>query len=303
VSGGNGNTNWLRVLGRPWHGEHYDVPHRMVSTGYFATIGASVVRGRPFRESDDATHPQVAIINQAFEKQYFPGEDPLGKQVAYVSIGGRSFEIAGVVEDIREGPLDAPIPPVFYTAFNQGPDDYFTLMVRTTESEGALVSTLARLVRETDPSIVTMRGATMTARIEDSQSAYLHRTAVWLVGGFAGMALLMGLIGLYGVIAYSVGQRSREIGIRMALGAEPGAVRGLILREGARLALLGIAIGLAGAVAAAEAMRGLLFGVRSWDAGTLGLVAGILAIAAVAATFLPARRAAAVNPVEALRAE
>jgi predicted permease len=303
VSGGNGNTNWLRVLGRPWHGEHYDVPHRMVSTSYFATIGASVVRGRPFRESDDATHPQVAIVNQAFVKQYFPGEDPLGKQLAYVSIGGRSFEIAGVVEDIREGPLDAPIPPVFYTAFKQGPDDYFTLMVRTRESEAALVPALARLVRETDPSIVTMRGATMTARIEDSQSAYLHRTAVWLVGGFAGMALLMGLIGLYGVIAYSVSQRSREIGIRMALGAEPGAVRGLILREGTRLALRGIAIGLAGAVAAAEAMRGLLFGVRSWDAGTLGLVAGILAIAALAATFLPARRAAAVNPVEALRAE
>ena len=113
----------------------------------------------------------------------------------------------------------------------------------------------------------------------------------------------MGLIGLYGVIAYSVSQRGREIGIRMALGAEPRSVRRLILQEGARLALLGIAIGLAGAVAAAQAMRGLLFGVRSWDVATLAPVAGILALAALAATFLPARRAAAVNPVDALRSE
>jgi len=299
----NGNTNWIRVLGRPWHGEHYDVAHRYVNTSYFATIGASLQRGRQFQESDDPTRPQVAIVNQAFVKQHFPGEDPLGKQLSYVSLNRPPVAIVGVVEDIREGPLDAPIPPVMYTPFKQEPDNFFTLVVRTTESEGALVPALAALVRQIDPAIVTMRGATMTARIHDSPSAYLHRSLAWLVGGFAVMALLMGLIGLYGVIAYSVSQRGREIGIRMALGAEPRSVRRLILREGARLALLGIAIGLAGAVAAAQAMRGLLFGVRSWDVATLGPVAAILALAALAATFLPARRAAAVNPVDALRSE
>ena len=299
----NGNTNWIRVLGRPWHGEHYDVAHRYVNTSYFATIGASLQRGRQFQESDDPTRPQVAIVNQAFVKQHFSGEDPLGKQLAYVSLNQPPLEIVGVVEDIREGPLDAPIPPVMYTPFKQEPDNFFTLVVRTTESEGALVPALAALVRQIDPAIVTMRGATMTARIHDSPSAYLHRSLAWLVGGFAVMALLMGLIGLYGVIAYSVSQRGREIGIRMALGAEPRSVRRLILREGARLALLGIAIGLAGAVAAAQAMRGLLFGVRSWDVATLAPVAAILALAALAATFLPARRAAAVNPVDALRSE
>jgi predicted permease len=300
---GNGNTNWIRVLGRPWHGEHYDVAHRYVSAAYFATIGASLERGRQFLESDDPSHPSVAIVNQAFVKQHFPGEDPLGKQLSYVSLDGPRFEIVGVVEDIREGPLDGTIPPVLYTPFKQRPGDYFTLVVRTTESETALVPALAALVRQIDPGIVTMRGATMTARIQDTPSAYLHRSLAWLVGGFAVMALVMGLIGLYGVTAYSVSQRSREIGIRMALGAEPRSVRRLILREGAWLALLGIVIGLAGAVAAAQAMRGLLFGVRSWDAATLGPVAGILAIAALAATWLPARRAAAVNPVDALRAE
>ena len=299
----NGNTNWIRVLGRPWHGEHYDVAHRYVNTSYFATIGASLQRGRQFQESDDPTRPQVAIVNQAFVKQHFPGEDPLGKQLSYVSLNRPPVAIVGVVEDIREGPLDAPIPPVMYTPFKQEPDNFFTLVVRTTESEGALVPALAALIRQIDPAIVTMRGATMTARIHDSPSAYLHRSLAWLVGGFAVMALLMGLIGLYGVIAYSVSQRGREIGIRMALGAEPRSVRRLILREGARLALVGIAIGLAGAVAAAQAMRGLLFGVRSWDVATLAPVAAILALAALAATFLPARRAAAVNPVDALRSE
>jgi predicted permease len=300
---GNGNTNWIRILGRPWHGEHYDVAHRYVSTGYFATIGASLVRGRQFQESDAPSRPHVAIVNQAFVKRQFPREDPLGKQVTYVSLNQPPLEIVGVVEDIREGPLDVPIPPVLYTPFKQEPDDFFTLVVRTTESEGALVPALAALIRQIDPGIVTMRGATMNARIHDSQSAYLHRSLVWLVGGFAVMALVVGLIGLYGVIAYSVSQRGREIGIRMALGAEPRSVRRLIFREGARLALLGIVIGLAGTVAAAQAMPGLLFGVRSWDVETLAPVAGILALAALAATFLPARRAAAVNPVEALRAE
>ena len=299
----NGNTNWIRVLGRPWHGEHYDVAHRYVNTSYFATIGASLQRGRQFQESDDPTRPQVAIVNQAFVKQHFLGENPLGKQLSYVSLNRPPVAIVGVVEDIREGPLDAPIPPVMYTPFKQEPDNFFTLVVRTTESEGALVPALAALVRQIDPAIVTMRGATMTARIHDSPSAYLHRSLAWLVGGFAVMALLMGLIGLYGVIAYSVSQRGREIGIRMALGAEPRSVLRLILREGARLALLGIAIGLVGAVAAAQAMRGLLFGVRSWDVATLGPVAAILALAALAATFLPAQRAAAVNPVDALRSE
>ncbi len=300
---GNGNTNWLRVLGRPWHGEHYDVAHRYVSAGYFPTIGASLARGRQFTESDDESKPRVAIVNQAFVKRHFPGEDPLGRQLAYVSITQPPMEIVGVVEDIREGPLDAPIPPVLYTPFNQEPDNYFSLVVRTVAAEGPLVPAISALIRGIDPGIVTLRGATMTARINDSQSAWLHRSLAWLVGGFAAMALLLGVIGLYGVIAYSVTQRAREIGIRMALGAEPRSIYSLILREAGWLTLLGITIGLAGAVAAATQMRGLLFGVRSWDATTLGAVAIVLALAALAASFLPAHRAASVNPVDALRAE
>jgi macrolide transport system ATP-binding/permease protein len=192
---------------------------------------------------------------------------------------------------------------VLYTPFNQVPDDEFTLVARTVQAEQALLPAITAMVRQIDPRIAAMRGTTMTARVNDSQSAYLHRSLAWLVGGFAGIALLLGVVGLYGVIAYSVSQRVREIGIRMALGAQRGSVYRLILTEAGRLTMLGIAVGVAGSVCAAGVIRSLLFGVESWDVTTLAGVAGILWMAALSASFLPARRAASVNPVEALRAE
>jgi predicted permease len=301
--GGNGNTTWFRVLGRPWHGEHNEVPERDVSAGYFTTLGARLLRGRYFHEAEDVSKPHVAIINQALARQYFPGEDALGKQLSYLSTPPVPIEIVGIVKDIREGPLDAAIPPVLYIPFNQNTDHYFGVVVRTSEAEGPLLPALAATIRQIDPGIVTIGGTTMTDRINDSPSAYLHRTSAWLVGGFAALALLLGVIGLYGVVAYSVSMRTREIGVRMALGAQPRAVYRLILEEAGWLVAFGIAIGLVLSVAAATLMRGLLFGVRSWDVPTLAAVAGVLGISALLASFIPARRAASVNPVDALRAD
>ena len=143
----------------------------------------------------------------------------------------------------------------------------------------------------------------MVELISDSQSAYMHRSSAWLVGGFAVLALLLGVVGLYGVVAYSVSQRTREIGIRMALGAQSRSVYQLILKEAGRLIAVGLAIGLACSVGAATLMRGLLFDVRSWDVPTLAAVAVVLAVAALLASFIPARRAASLDPVETLRAE
>jgi predicted permease len=300
---GNSRTTGFRVLGRPWHGEHNEAPQRHISAAYLSTLGARLLRGRYFQEIDDQSKPKVAIINQAFAKSFFPGEDPIGRQLADLGTNPAPMEIVGIVDDIREGPLDVAIPPVLYTPFNQHPDNYFTLVVRTAQQETTLLPAIAEMLRQIDPAIVTLRGTTMTARVNDSQSAYLHRSLAWLVGGFAGMALLLGVVGLYGVIAYSVAQRVREIGIRMALGAEPGSVYRLILRQAGWLTILGIAVGIAGSVSAASLIRSLLFGVDSWDVTTLAGVAAILGIAALAASFLPARRAASVNPVEALRAE
>ncbi len=300
---GNGNTTWFRVLGRPWHGEHNEVPERDVSAAYFTTLGAKLLRGRYFNEGEDKSKPRVAIVNQALVKQYFPGEDPLGKQLSELSTPPVPIEIVGLVEDIREGPLDATIPPVLYIPFGQSTDTYFGLVVRTSAAEGSLLPALAAMIHQIDPGIVTIGGMTMHTRIRNSPSAYMHRSAAWLVGGFAALALLLGVVGLYGVVAYSVSRRSREIGIRMALGAQRRSVYRLILKEAGWLAAFGIAIGLVCSVAAATLLRGVLFGVRSWDVATLAAVAGVLGLASLLASFIPAHRAASVNPVDALRSE
>jgi len=300
---GNSSTIWFRVLGRPWHGDHYEAPSRSISPDYFRTLGARLSRGRYFREDEDASKPQVAIVNQALVRKYFAGEDPIGKKLAYVSIPEKPLEIVGVVEDVREGPLDEAIPPVLYIPFEQEVKDNFALVVRTGVSDESLLPQLAATIRQIDPAIVSYRGVTMMEKIHDSQSAYLHRSSAWLVGGFAGLALSLGVVGLYGVIAYSVSRRTREIGIRMALGATGGSVYRLILKEAGGLTALGIGAGLVASLGATSLMRSLLFGVRSWDLPTLAAVAVTLAVAALAGSFLPARRAAAVNPTEALRGE
>jgi predicted lysophospholipase L1 biosynthesis ABC-type transport system permease subunit len=240
-------------------------------------------------------------VNQALIRKYFAGEDPIGKQLAYVSTPEKPLQIVGVVEDVREGPLDEAIPPVLYIPFEQEVRDNFALVVRTGVSDQSLLPQLAAAIRQIDPAIVSYRGVTMMEKIHDSPSAYLHRSSAWLVGGFAGLALLLGVVGLYGVIAYSVSRRTREIGIRMALGATGGSVYRLILKEAGAMTALGIGAGLLASLGATSLMRSLLFEVRPSDVPTLAAVVVTLAVAALGGSFLPARRAAAVNPTEALR--
>ena len=164
-------------------------------------------------------------------------------------------------------------------------------------------ATLAAMVHRIDPVVAVYGEQTMDQRVHDSPSAYLHRSSAWMVGVFAAIALLLSVVGLYGVIAYSVSQRTREIGVRMALGAPRSSVYRLILQEAGWLTLIGVALGLVSSLGAATLMRKLLFGTEAWDAGTLAAVAFLLAGAAMLASYIPARRAAGVNPVEALRAE
>ncbi|HEV8484652.1 MAG TPA: ABC transporter permease, partial [Blastocatellia bacterium] len=301
--GHNGNTTWFRVLGRPWHGEHNEVPERDVTPDYFTTLGATLLSGRYFTEPEDISKPRVAIINQALARQHFSGEDPLGKQLTYLSDPPVPIEIVGIVADIKEGPLDTPTPPVLYIPFNQSTDYGFGVLVRTSQPPGPLLPAITAAIREIDRDIVATGVMTMNDRINDSPSAYMHRSSAWLVGGFAVLALLLGVVGLYGVIAYSVSQRTREIGIRMALGAQRSSIYQLVLREAGWLTAFGISLGLVSSLAAATLMRGLLFGVSSWDVPTLAAVAAVLGVSALLASYIPARRAASVNPVEALHAE
>ena len=301
---GNGNTDWIRFVGRPYHGEHNEVNGRSVSSDYFATLHTRLIRGRYFTDAEDASKPNVVIINQTLARQYFPDEDPIGKKIGDDNLSPASIrEVIGVVDDIREGPLDSQIWPAFYYPFNQGPDSSFSIVVRTSQAEESTLVMLDATIHQIDPDIATAGEATMNDKIINSQSAYLHRSSAWLVGGFAAVALLLSVVGLYGVVAYSVSQRTREIGIRLALGAQRRAVYQLVLKEAAWLTAVGIGIGLLCSVAAATLMRGLLYGVRSWDIPTLAVVAVVLAISALMASYIPASRAASVDPVEALRAE
>ena len=300
----NGNTSWIRVAGHPYNGEHNEVNQRDVSFAFFSTIRARLFEGRFFTEFDNASRPRVVIINQTLAKKYFPGEDPIGKKIGNTRLSPDSLrEVVGVVEDIRDGSLDAEIWPAVYYPFPQSPDTDFNIIVRTSQSEASLLPAMVAAIHEVDPGIGTMNEMTIANKINQSPSAYIHRSSAWLVGGFAFVALLLGVVGLYGVIAYSVGRRTREIGVRMALGAQRKSVYQLILREAAWLIGIGIVAGLFCAVGAATLIRGLLFGVRSWDAATLAAVACVLAIFALLASYIPARRASQVDPMEALRYE
>jgi predicted permease len=300
----NGNTNWIRFEGRPYNGEHNEVNSRGVSAGYFATIRATVLRGRSFTDSDVAGAPSVVIINKMLAAKYFPGEDPIGKRYGDTSLTPTSMrEIVGIVDDIKEGGLDSEMWPAEYLPFEQDPSTFFSVVARTSQSEASVLPTMSAAIRAIDHDLGTRRDAVMRDRIADSPSAYLQRSSAWLVGGFAALALLLGIVGLYGVIAYSVSQRTREIGLRLAMGAQRRAVYELILGEAGRLIAVGLVLGLVGSIAAARLMRTLLFDPTPWDVTTLAAVAAVLAAAAMLASYIPARRAASVNPIEALRSE
>ncbi len=296
-------TTGFRVVSRPYHGEHQEVAIRNVTAGYMPTLRTRLLKGRYFRSDEDASKPKVVIINQAMAKQYFPGEDPVGKQISFDDDKSPHMLIVGVISDIQEGQLDAAPRGAMYVPFYQNPYTSFVVLVRTAQDEKAVLPMLTAALHEIDPGMAIHDPMTMDQKIHDAPSTYLHRSSAWIVGGFAMMALLLGVVGVYGVIAYSVSQRTREIGVRMALGAERSTVYRMVLQEAGQLIAAGLVAGAAGSVGAAILIRKLLFGVQAWDASTLAAVAALLALSALLASFLPARRAASVSPSEALRAE
>jgi predicted permease len=291
------------VPGSAQPGKRYDVPERDVSPGYLAMLGATLVSGRYFTElEDDPARLRVVVITQTLARELFPGEDPIGKRIAYAP-SGDAMQIIGVVDDIKEGQLDTPDRGVIYVPFNQNSWHSFELMVRSSQAPEAMLPMLIDAVHQVDSGIATSYPATMDQVIEDSSAAYLHRASAWLVGGFALLALVLSIVGLYGVVAYSVAQRAKEIGVRMALGAQRNSIYALVLRQAGWLTAAGLACGLVCSAGASMLLQKLLFGVKSWDVWNAVCVVVLLTIASIVASFLPARRAASVNPAEALRAE
>ena len=299
----NGNTDWIRFVGRPYNGEHNEVNQRDVSPLYLRTIGATLLSGRHFTD-EDGIKQRVAIVNETLARMYFPDQNPIGQRFGGTQLTPESIkEIIGVVADVREGPLDAEIWPAVYYPYNQGPDMFLTLMARSSHSAEALLPGLIASLRQSQPRLGVFAETTLERHIAESPVAHLSRSAAWLIAGFAGAALLLALIGLYGVVAYATSQRTREIAVRLALGAGKRTVFGMVLREAVRLTAAGVFIGAMGAVAAAWLMQQLLFRTPPWDASTLVGVGLLLAFATLVASAIPASRAASIAPVVALRAE
>jgi macrolide transport system ATP-binding/permease protein len=293
----------FRVAGRPYHGEGDEAIDQTVSVGYFETLRARLVQGRYFTDADDASRPREAIINRTMAREDFPGEDATGKRIVSQYDLDHPIEVVGVVDDIKDGPLDMKPTAALYSPFNQIPTGDFYVTLRTSQSERAVLPSMVQAVHSLDPGLIADRDETMTDRINDSESAYLHRSAAWVAGGFAVLALFLGTVGLYGVTSYAVGRRTREIGVRMALGAQLHSVYRLIFYEAGRLALIGVIAGLLSSLVVTLLLRRMLFAVSPWDIDTMFSVACVLVASSFVASYIPARRAASINPTEALRAE
>jgi predicted permease len=299
------NTGFV-LVGRPAPkiASENSATHRMVSPNLFSTLKTRLLHGRFFTEDDDPRHPLVVIVNEQFARKYFPGEDAVGKQLQFDTTQPR-MTIVGVIENMREGSLDGEIPPAIYQPFAQAPEADFFVVAKVSAGTDAeeFAQRLEARLHTLRPDLLTYSAETMEDRMRQTQTAGMHRASAALVGGFAVLALVLSAVGLYGVIAYSVSQRTREIGVRMALGAARADVAGMVMREAGRLAVIGLGLGMVCAVGAAVLMRSLLYGTVPWDVPTLGSVVVVLGLCALVASWLPARRAASVDPMQALRAE
>jgi macrolide transport system ATP-binding/permease protein len=292
-----------RAVGRPTVGLGPEPMDEIVSVGYFETLGARLIAGRTFTETDDAAKLRRAIINRTLAKELFPSEDAVGKEILSGFDPEHPVEVVGVIDDIKDGALDLQPIPAVYSPFNQIPIGDFYVTVRTSQSPESLLTSMVQAVHQIDPTLIANEEETISARIGNSEAAYLHRSAAWVVAGFAALALLLGTVGLYSVISYSVGQRTREIGIRIALGAQRSAVYKLIFSESAAPVMVGLIGGLLCSFWLTAFLRGMLFGVNPWDNEIVGVVLCVLVGASLIASFIPARRAASIEPSTALRSE
>jgi putative ABC transport system permease protein len=274
---------------------------RSVTPSYFGVMGIPLLAGRALADSDTAQSAAVIVVNQTLARRFWPDGGAIGGRIAIDQVPGRVAEIVGVVGDVKPARIDGEEWPTIYNPYPQAPSQAMTLAVRTEAQPLALASAVIREVHQLDPDQPVAEVRTMEEVVSLAMAGARFNTV--LLVSFAGVAFLLAAVGIYGVISYDVSQRTNEIGIRMALGAQPADVRRLILGQGARLAVYGIVAGLLGAGVLTRWMGTMLFGVNPTDALTYAAISILLAVVALAASFVPSRRAMALDPVTALRHE
>ena len=297
-----GAVGWggIQVEGyTPPPGRELQVDIRTASTDYFRTMGIPLIKGRFFSEYDTTEMPPVVIGDEKFAQRFWPNDNPIGKHLWFDP--KKPITIVGVVGVVKQYGLETDDKIATYFSQQQNPNSGMFLVVRGSSDATPLAAAITREVHAVDPTAVVYGIRSMQDRLYDSLAR--QRFASTMLGAFALFALLLASVGLYGVMSYLVSQSTRDIGVRMALGARPGDILGMVVRQGMELSGVGIVAGLVGALAVTRVMASLLFGVSAMDAATFAMVPAILATVALAATAIPALRATRVDPVVALREE
>jgi putative ABC transport system permease protein len=309
-----GATSTLALRGFTWTGDstiegrapndyERELRHKSITPDYFRTMGIRLIRGRLIDERDRIDQPRVAIVNEALAKKYFRGADPIGRRITF----GRPTDnapwitVVGVVGDEQQDGMDKAPQPVAYQGIGQAMSNPMTFVMRTTLSPEAAIAAARQSVWAIDKDLALTQVTTLQTVVDTALGDHRFRTS--LLGAFAAVALFLAALGIYGVLAYFVSQRSRELGIRLALGAHPSTLFRLVVGQGMRPVAAGAAIGVVSAVALTSAMESLLFGVQAVDPITYVVSIALLGAIAVTACALPARRAMRVDPLVALRDE
>jgi predicted permease len=294
-----GSQNSWRIIGREAEGANWpEVPIRRVSASYFETVQLPVRSGRAFGAGDGPTDPAVSIINETLARRFFEGREPVGQQVR---LWGAAWTIVGVVKDERINGLAREAPPAIYLPYAHAPsfNGAEALLVRTSGPTSTLGASLRAAVRQVDPQLAVFGIQPLAATV--GASVAQQRFVMLLLIAFAGVAVILASIGIHGLLSYTVAQRRHELGIRIALGATPDRVTGLVLGQGARLTAAGLAIGVVAAFALTRVLSTQLYGVSATDLTAFAAVLPVLGGVAMLATWLPARRAVRLDPLEAMR--
>ena len=302
--GGLGSATGFNIEGQPEppRGTGPSTNVRVADSGYFKTMGIPLKQGRMFTDVEDSEDRRVVLVSESFAKRFFPGEDPVGKRVkVFMAEPPEWTEVVGVVGDVRYDNLTAEAEPFVYFTHPGLTYPFMTVVINTAGDPAEMAPTVRREIASIDPDQPVADVRTMTQVMADTVARQRFNTL--LLGIFAGLATLLAAVGIFGVMNYSVQLRTREIGLRMALGAQPGRVLMLVLRQGLRLTLIGIGVGLAGALALSRVMSGLLYGVGATDPLTFAAIVVMLGVVALIACYIPARRATRVDPLIALKYE